>query len=154
MRLSKTTAQAALAMAYLAEQEPGVVVQARHVASYLGIPTDSALKILQILARHELVMSQLGRSGGYRLHKPAEYVTLAQIHEAFDGPINRSMRLLAKSDSVSVSLDLLQSRMRATRPRDCLRQQLNKITVATLIRPRETSAAALLAPDAAATATM
>ena len=152
MRLSKTSAQAALAMAYLAEQEPGVVVQARHVASHLGIPTDSALKILQVLARHELVMSQLGRSGGYRLHKSADQVTLAQIHEAFDGPINRSMRLLARSDSVSVSLDLLQDA--CDEAADCLRQQLNKITVATLIRPRETSDAARLAPDAEATATI
>ena len=59
MKLSKSSAQAVLAMAFLAEQPTGSVIQARQVGGHLGIPTDSALKILQVLARHGLLASQL-----------------------------------------------------------------------------------------------
>lgn len=132
MKLSKTSAQAALALAFLAEQEADAVVQARQVAAHLGIPTDSALKILQTLARQELILSQLGRSGGYRLHKPAASVTLAQIVEAIDGPISGTMRLDARREGTAGSMDLLQSvcEQAATR----LREELSRTTVADLAR--------------------
>ena len=54
---SREKAQTALALAFLAEQESDTVVQARQVAAHLGIPTDSALKILQTLARQELILT-------------------------------------------------------------------------------------------------
>ena len=42
MKLSKTSALAALAMAYLAQQNDSDPIQAGHIATHLGIPTDSA----------------------------------------------------------------------------------------------------------------
>ncbi|MEX0777535.1 MAG: Rrf2 family transcriptional regulator [Phycisphaeraceae bacterium] len=87
MKLSKTSALAALAVAHLAGGNFGRIIQARQVARHLGIPTDSTLKILQCLARHNILQSQLGRGGGYRLVQPAHEVTLLQIVEAIDGPI-------------------------------------------------------------------
>lgn len=131
MKLNKSSAQAALAMAFLAEQQPGVVVQARHVAGHLGVPTDSALKILQVLARRELILSQLGRSGGYRLHKPADQINLAQIVEAIDGPINAAMPLENKGDELSRSLERLQSA--CDQAANCLRRELARTTVADLM---------------------
>ena len=132
MKLSKTSAQAALALTFLAEQERGVVVQARQVAAYLGIPTDSALTILQVLARQELILSQLGRTGGYRLHKPADQITLAHIVEAIDGPISGSMRLSSNHARSTGSLELLQSI--CDEAATTLRQQLSRTTVADLVR--------------------
>lgn len=87
MKLSKTSTHAALAVAYLAERGNGRHVQARQVAEHLGIPTDSALKILQAMVRGQIVQSQLGRSGGYLLARPADQITLLQIVEAIDGPM-------------------------------------------------------------------
>jgi len=132
MKLSKTSAQAALALTFLAEQERVVVVQARQVAAYLGIPTDSALKILQVLARQELILSQLGRTGGYRLHKPADQISLAHIVEAIDGPISGSMRLASNHARSNGSLELLQSI--CNEAATTLRQQLSRTTVADLVR--------------------
>lgn len=131
MKLSKTSAQAALALAFLADQPSGAIVQARHIATHLGIPTDSALKILQVLARQEIIASQLGRTGGYRLHRVPQDISLAQIVEAIDGPISGAMRLDAR-EPVVASVMLLQSVCDQAAAR--LREELGRTTVADLAR--------------------
>lgn len=108
MKLSKTSAQAALAMAFLSSQTTGELVQARTVGEYLSIPTDSALKILQSLARRGLILSQLGRSGGYRLHRPPEQVSLLEIVEAIEGPISADIRLTVSDPALTAGVELLQ----------------------------------------------
>jgi Rrf2 family protein len=132
MRLSKTSAQAALALAFLAGQPSGRPVQARHIAGYLGIPPDSALKILQALARQHLILSHLGRSGGYHLDKPPEEVTLLQIVEAIEGPISGHMALGAGPEAVLPGLDLLQAA--CAQAATGLRHSLSQTTVADLVR--------------------
>ena len=87
MKLTKTSTQAALALVYLSERRDEGPTQARQVAEHLKVPTDSALKVLQALVRHDLLRSQLGRSGGYRLQRDPATVTLLQIIEAIDGPV-------------------------------------------------------------------
>jgi Rrf2 family protein len=139
MRLTKTAAQAALALAYLAEQPPGMILQARNVAAHLAIPTDSALKILQVLARQELIVSQLGRTGGYRLHREPEEITLAQIVEAIDGPITGSLRL-ERRESVATVVALLQAA--CDQAAVCLREELARTSVADLVRCNQRQAAA------------
>ncbi len=109
MKLSKTSAHAAVAVAFLASRSSEAAnsqpIQARQIAEHLKIPTDSALKILQCLVRHRIIQSQLGRSGGYFLNRDPQEVTLLQIIEAVDGPIvgdvplhdgTRTVRMLGK----------------------------------------------------------
>ncbi len=139
MKLSKTSAHAALALAFLADQPAGVVIQARHIATHLGIPTDSALKILQVLARQEIIISQLGRTGGYRLHRQPQEISLAQIVEAIDGPINGSMRLDSR-ESIAASVNLLQSVCDQAASR--LREELSRTTVADLVRCKQPNSVA------------
>jgi Rrf2 family protein len=94
VKLSKTATQAALALAYLAQQsEAKLSTRAKDVAEHLKIPLDSALKVLQALVRQNLLASQLGRSGGYRLELEPEQVTLLQIVEAVDGPLGTRLPL-------------------------------------------------------------
>ncbi|MCC7193137.1 MAG: Rrf2 family transcriptional regulator [Phycisphaeraceae bacterium] len=139
MKLSKTSAHAALALAFLADQPAGVVIQARHIATHLGIPTDSALKILQVLARQEIIISQLGRTGGYRLHRQPQEISLAQIVEAIDGPINGSMRLDSR-EAIAASVNLLQSVCDQAASR--LREELSRTTVADLVRCKQPNSVA------------
>lgn len=130
MKLSKTSAHAALAMAYLATRTDGSLLQARTVAEYLGVPTDSALKILQGLARRGLIHSQLGRTGGYRLQRPAAQVSLLEIVEAIDGPIGAMLPISEAEPHLHGGLDLIQSVCeQAAR---LIRQELARTTVADL----------------------
>ena len=108
MKLSKTAAQAALSMAYLASRTQDGLIQARTIGEHLNIPTDSALKILQALSRRGLILSQLGRSGGYRLHRPPEQVTLLEIVEAIEGPISADIRLTVSDPALTAGIELLQ----------------------------------------------
>jgi len=92
MKLGKTTSLAVLATCYLSQQG-GRTVRARTVAAALNIPTDSALKILQSLARAQIITSQLGRSGGYRLTRRADDISLLEIIHAIDGPTTNDLPL-------------------------------------------------------------
>ncbi|MEM6333455.1 MAG: Rrf2 family transcriptional regulator [Planctomycetota bacterium] len=89
MRLSKASMYAALALRHLLDIQSQAAhpVQARQVAEHLGIPTDSALKVLQSLSRGGLLQSTLGRRGGYRPSAEAADATLRRIVELMDGPI-------------------------------------------------------------------
>lgn len=109
MKLSKTSTQAVLALSILANHDAGEFLQARQVAEQLGTPTMSALKILQALARHKLIESQLGRSGGYRLHLPPDQVNLLQVVEAIEGPVAGQMRITDTPAPASEGLYVLQA---------------------------------------------
>lgn len=130
MRLSKTSAYAALATAYLANQSRAGMVQARQVADYLSIPTDSALKILQVLARHGVIESQLGRSGGYRLAADPTQVTLLNIVEAIDGPITGDMPVTNQCEKIAGGLGLLQTI--CDQAAEKIRTELSRSTIADL----------------------
>jgi Rrf2 family protein len=128
MKLSKTSAHAALAMAFVARQPGGNPVQARQVAEHLGVPTDSALKVLQALSRTGLMQSQLGRGGGYRIERPPRQVTLLEIVEAIDGPIGGRLPLqLSGGGGLDVLRDACEQAAAS------LRSELQRFTVADLI---------------------
>lgn len=130
MKLSKTSAQAALALGVLAAQPKGAYLQARHIAEKLNIPTVSALKILQALTRGYLIESQLGRLGGYRLTCPADQVSLLKIVETIDGPIRGQMRIDSAPDGVAHGVECLRAACASAA--DALREQLLRTTVADL----------------------
>ena len=135
MKLSKTSAHAALAVAFLADRGHEGPTQARTVAEHLGIPTDSALKILQTLSRHRLIKSQLGRSGGYLLLRPSENVSLLEIVEAIDGPIAGEMPISQHTEKLDFSMNILHGA--CEHAADQLRQSLDKYSVADLIFSEE-----------------
>lgn len=109
MKLSKTSAQAALAVGYLAERRDEGPIQARQVGEYLGVPTDSALKILQALARRQVIQSRLGRGGGYRLETTPEDVSLLAVVEAVEGPIIGEINVHAAGETQADAVEVLQN---------------------------------------------
>lgn len=132
MKLSKTSAQAAMALAYLAQQDETQNIQARQVALHLGIPADSALKILQALARHQIIHSRLGRSGGYRLAAEPGKISLLQVIEAIDGPINGQVRIDHAPQAIAGGLDLLQTISEQAAKR--IRDELSQTTIEDLVK--------------------
>lgn len=132
MKLSKTSAHAALAVAFLANQPNHTPIQARQIAEHLHIPTDSALKILQAMVRQHVIQSQLGRSGGYMLTRPPEQVTLLEIVEAIDGPITAALPVRTDGKPVLEGVEKLKSMCEHVAGR--LREELGRYTVADLAR--------------------
>ena len=86
IRVSRLADYASVVMACLA-RHPGAVLSAVQIGddTHLELPTVS--KLLKRLAQAGLVESFRGAAGGYRLAKPAQKISLAEIVEALDGPI-------------------------------------------------------------------
>jgi Rrf2 family protein len=85
MRWSRTANYALLALGYIAEHGEGRSVLAKHISEHYSIPMDYLLKVLHLLVRGGVLRSVRGPSGGYRLSRPAEQVTFAEVIELISG---------------------------------------------------------------------
>jgi Rrf2 family protein len=86
VRVSAKVDYALRALAELAAAPPGPVT-AERLATAQAIPPKFLENILLELRRAEIVSSQRGAEGGYRLAKPAAEVSLADVIRAVEGPI-------------------------------------------------------------------
>jgi FeS assembly SUF system regulator len=91
LRVSKLTDYATVVMTVLAgvavTRGGDAVISAQDLAerAHLELPTVS--KLLKQLAHAGLVVSFRGVNGGYRLARPAERITIAEVVTAMEGPI-------------------------------------------------------------------
>lgn len=89
MLLGKAPEYALLAVVCIAERGiDAPAIQGRQVAKLCGLPFEYLLKILQQLTRAGVLISERGRTGGFRLAKPPDQITLRNIVEAVEGPIS------------------------------------------------------------------
>jgi Rrf2 family protein len=87
VRVSAKADYAVRACAELAASPHGDPVRAEDLAAGQGLPVSFLERILGDLRRAGVVASVRGRSGGYRLVRPAEEITLADVFRAVDGPL-------------------------------------------------------------------
>ena len=95
MKLTSRSEYALLALVYLGRSGSEGYVSVETIALAQGIPPKFLEQILLALKRARYVRSSKGRRGGYRLAKPANLITLAEIIRLLDGA-------LAPTQSVSV----------------------------------------------------
>ena len=86
MRVSAKVDYALRAVTELAASPPGYV-KAERLATAQEIPLKFLENILLELRRAEIVASQRGAEGGYRLAKPAAEISVADVIRAVEGPI-------------------------------------------------------------------
>ena len=85
LRLSKLADYAVVVLVRLSQQEG--VQTAPGIAAATGIPEPTVAKVLKILASAELVTSQRGAKGGYRLNRTLAQIGVSEVITAVDGPI-------------------------------------------------------------------
>ena len=97
LRVTKLTDYATVVLSALADS-PDRVHNATELAerAHLELPTVS--KLLKTLTQAGLVQSFRGSTGGYRLAKPAEQISLIQIVEAIEGPLGMTECSLHESN--------------------------------------------------------
>lgn len=83
--LSSTCKYAIRASVYLAVFAKDNLIRVKTVAENLEIPEPFLGKILQNLAKHEILKSQRGIVGGFKFNKNPDEVTLLDIVKIFDG---------------------------------------------------------------------
>ncbi|MBA2654214.1 MAG: SUF system Fe-S cluster assembly regulator [Gammaproteobacteria bacterium] len=84
LRISKLADYGTVIMNCLAN-DPEITHKCHEIAHkvHLALPTTS--KILKMLVSADLVSSVRGSGGGYRLSRPSEHITVAEIITALDG---------------------------------------------------------------------
>jgi Rrf2 family protein len=83
---------------YLAKQEGGRVSMLSAIAKDQDVPPRFLAKIFQALAKAGLVKSHRGAKGGFSLARPAVEITVRDVIEAIEGPINLNVCLVAPGE--------------------------------------------------------
>ena len=86
LRLNRMTDYAIVVLGALAHRH-GDVVATAHLAELTGLAQPTVAKVSKILSAADLVETQRGVRGGYRLIKASADISLVDIVEAMEGPI-------------------------------------------------------------------
>ncbi len=88
MRLTRATEYAFRSMRYLASQKEERWYSIQEIAEAENMPIQFLAKVMQHLTQAGLVHSACGKTGGYRLGKPAAQIMMADVLLAMEGPLN------------------------------------------------------------------
>ena len=83
-KLSKKSEYALMAVRFLAINSNGKYSTARDISQYYDIPHELVAKVLQQLAKKDLISSYQGVRGGYSLARRPENISLKEIISAIE----------------------------------------------------------------------
>lgn len=127
LRLSKLTDYAVVVLVRLSGGDE--VQTSPGIAASTGIPEPTVAKVLKALAGGELVSSQRGARGGYRLARPLDGIRVSDVIAAVDGPIALTA-CVEGSTSECESQTRCPMRGRWDPVNDAIRRALSGITLA------------------------
>ncbi|UDY23920.1 RrF2 family transcriptional regulator [Nocardioides sp. Kera G14] len=127
MRVSAKSDYALRALIEMVAREDGKAVSAEELGRLQEIPHGFLQAILADLRKADIVISQRGPSGGWRLARPASGVTVADVIRAVDGPLVSVYGLRPESVTYNDRAEGLQQVWVAAR--DSLREVLEFVTI-------------------------
>src|ERR1700736_6897791 len=86
-KLSKKADYGLIAMKHLALHRDQHACSANEIAEEYGLSVTLMAKVLQKLARQNLVAAKHGSSGGYQLAKEPHQISALDVISAIDGPV-------------------------------------------------------------------
>jgi len=139
LSLTKKTGYGLIAMTHLARLEQGEVSSAREIAERFGVPASLLMNVLKELAAGGYVESVRGARGGYRLARPAEEITLADLVAAVEGPIRLAECVTDLAGDDAECTCQLMARCPIADPVHRVHRRLNdflkKVTLAEIVEP-------------------
>ena len=87
LRISKKTEYAIIALVDMAGNGKSTLVTAKDLSNRYNIPREILGKVLQSLAKNNLIDSHQGVKGGYKLVVPLRDINIKTIIQTVDGPI-------------------------------------------------------------------
>jgi len=88
MKLSRTVAYAVRATLQLAQNKSDTPIPCSRLAADGNMPERFLLQILRNLVTHGILRSTRGVDGGYALTRPADQISLLEVIEAIEGPLD------------------------------------------------------------------
>lgn len=87
LKFSRKIEYALIALVYMSNKKTDELTTARELSEKFLISLELMGKIMQSLARKNLIKSVQGVKGGYFIARPAEKIRLSEIMSAIDGPL-------------------------------------------------------------------
>lgn len=87
LRVSRLTDYGFLILEHLALRPAVASLNTRELATCCHLPHATVGKLLKILTREGLLVSRRGSLGGYSLARSAASISMAEIYEALEGPV-------------------------------------------------------------------
>jgi Rrf2 family protein len=88
LALDRRSEYAMRAVLDVASQSDPVWRKKQEIGEATGVPLSYLAHILAALVQARILVARSGPSGGYGLRRPGERITLLEIIEALEGPIN------------------------------------------------------------------
>lgn len=132
IKIGKLTDYAILITTFLS-QETDKVVKVADIAKQTGLAETTVAKIMKCLAKAEIVYSERGANGGYRLVKTSGEITMHDIIEAMEGPI-ALMHCLDDGDQDCAITRLCGLKKSWQKINDEIKLALNRVTIQDMAR--------------------
>lgn len=87
LKLTKKIEYALIALQYMQGKNYNDITSAKEIAEHFALPVSLLAKVLQQLAKHDIIEPIQGPGGGYRLNKPLEKIKLNDFIEIIEGPV-------------------------------------------------------------------
>lgn len=142
LTLTRKTEYALIALSHLASA-PDRLASAREIADTYRIPLPVLTNILKTLNRSELVESERGAKGGYRLAKDPHQITLAMLICAIEGPM-QLVNCSAPGEETGRTCDLMAwcpVRSPVLKVHRRLHQFLEEVSLGEIVAERKTPSA-------------
>jgi len=130
VKLSHATSYALHALVHIASQKLDQPVASHTIAEAKGLPERFLLKVLKPLSAARILVSLKGPNGGYRLARPADRITLLDVIEAVEGPLQGVVPEVDHAGKAKVDEHLQQV---CNRTAELVRQRLRKVSVQDLV---------------------
>ncbi len=130
MKLSRTVSYAVRATMQLAKSESSAPVPCSKLASEGDMPERFLLQILRMLVTHGVLRSTRGVDGGYSLTKSPDKVSLLDVIEAIEGPMDSEQQAASPEEDGSDNLQTALQEVTQT-----ARRQLEAIKLSKLLEP-------------------
>ena len=129
MYISAKVDYAVRALCSLASADHALTAEA--LAQSQGLPAKFLESILNDMRRAGLLSSQRGPDGGYRLARPAQEITVADVMRPLDGPLAEIRGLRPEAANYEGAAEHLQDVWVAVRA--SLRSVLDEVTIAGIV---------------------
>ncbi len=140
IRLSRLTDYAVTLLTQMvSEAKP--VWAASDLAEKTGLPLPTVSKVLKQLAKEHVLIAHRGASGGYRLGRAANEISIASVIEAMDGPIALT-DCAEGGDQDCMIQTICPMSGNWNKVNNAVRQALDAVSLADMLAPKEGEAAA------------
>ena len=127
LKITRKVEYALIALRHLKGKQDGELTTAKEIAENYAIPQELLAKVLQHLAREDVIKAVKGPSGGYMLKTDPNTINMTKFFEIMEGPMGI---MDCYFDSRCDQLNACNIRTPINRINDSIRSMFDKMTLA------------------------